>query len=235
MVSAADRLRNVAQRWWVVALLATLGATAGYGYALLAQPTYVARAYVAAVARGAGDNAAAVSFAQAYAKIVSQGDVVNAAVDASGGGIAPGEIRRQVQASATSGGPVIEIAGSGGDAQRAANLANLVAAGVISVSAEQSDRTRVDLILLSRADPPAEPVSPRPLVDIAVGAAVGVLLGGLALVTGAELRRTTARPSQPTVARPPEFRGGPEERSLSDVDRATVAGDTARSSFEGPS
>ena len=197
MLSKPNPTASGAQRVWFVVLLAALGAFAGYGYALLVQPTYVARAYVVAVGRTADDNASAVSHARAYAKIVSQGEVVLAAVTASGGGVPADQIRRQVHATADPDGPVIEIAGSSSDAQRAADLANLVAAGMISVSAGHGDRTRVDLVVLSDADPPADPVSPRPVVDVAVGTAVGLLLAGLVLLTIGQTRTSPGPPSAP--------------------------------------
>ena len=219
MVSKTNVDVNGARRLWFVILLTALGALAGYGYAVLVQPTYVARAYVVAVARGAGDNAPAVSYAQAYAKIVSQGDVVDAAISASGGGVQAGEIRRHVQATASPEGPVIEIAGSSSDARRASDLANLVAAGVISVSSQQSDRTRVDLVVLNEANPPADPVSPRPVVNVAVGAAVGLLLGGLVLLTMRRNRTSPGQPSAPTSVEPDGVSGN---GAVSSVDRATV-------------
>ena len=172
------------RRWWPAALLVGLGAIAGFGYAQVAQPTYVTSAYVAAVARDAGDNLAAVSYADAYARIARQGDVVNAAVKTSGGGVSSDELRRQVTTTTSPEGPVIEVTGAGSTPQRAADLANLVAAGVISTAGRNSDQTRVDLVLLSPAIAPPDPASPRPVLDVAVGAAVGLLLGGLVVLSG---------------------------------------------------
>lgn len=219
MLSTTRPYEAVTRRWWVVALLTLLGAIAGYLFSALAQPTYVARAYVVAVARGAGDNASAASYAEAYSKVASQGEVVAAAVNASGGNVQADEVRHQVHATAASQGPVIEIAGQAADPQRASDLANMVGAGVISVSTRQSDRTRVDLILLSQADPPADPVSPRPVIDVAVGASIGLLLGGLFMMTRAERERGRARPisGQPINAAPTE----PDRRTdamVSEVD-----------------
>jgi len=171
------------RRWWPAALLVGLGAIAGFLYAQVAQPTYVTSAYVAAVARDAGDNAAAVSYAGVYARIARQGDVISAAVKASGGGASADELRRQVTTTTSPEGPVIEVTGAGDSPQRAAEVANLVAAGVISTAGRNSDETRVDLVLLSPAVPPTQPASPRPVLDVAVGASVGLLLGGLLVLT----------------------------------------------------
>lgn len=201
-------------RWWPVVLLALLGAIAGYGYARLADPTYIARAYVAAVARGAGDNAAAASYAEAYARMAPQGDVVSAAVRASGGGVSPGEFRRQVQASTSPEGPVMEIAASGSDPQRAADLANLVAAGVISSSARHAGQTRIDFILLSSADPPVDPASPRTGLDVLVGAAVGLLLGGLVMLAGTGRGQLRPGRTRPVGVPAGAGRGEPRDGSL---------------------
>jgi capsular polysaccharide biosynthesis protein len=202
MASTGEILTKLLRRWWVVALLAGLGAVAGYGFVRLADPTYIARAYVVAVARDPGNSTTAVSYAQAFARIVPQGDVVNAAAGASRGDASPAELRRQVQASTSPDAPVIEIAGSANTAEHAADLSNLMAAGLIGTANRHSADTRINLVLLSAADPPAEPASPRPVLDLAVGAAAGLLLGGLLVLAGSGRARTRPTPAKPIATGP---------------------------------
>jgi capsular polysaccharide biosynthesis protein len=215
----ASSRTTLTRRWWVVALLAAIGAVAGYGFFRLTSPTYVARAYVAAVARDPGNNAAAVSYAQAFARIVPQGDVVNAAASLSAGRYAPAELRRQVRATASPDAPVIELAGSAGSAQRAADVANLMAAGLVSTATKHSADTRIAVVLLSAADLPAEPDSPQRDVDIAVGAAVGVLLGGLVVLTRGHRGRGPARSTPDDAAELTDDLAGP---TLPSLPRTTV-------------
>lgn len=178
---AVGMLRGFVHRWWPVGLLVVLGALAGLGYALLRQPVYAANAYVVVVARDSGDNTA-VSYAQAYARIAGQGDALVAAVQDSNEQISATDLQRAVRASSSPDAPVIEVTGSGYPARRAADLANLVANALIRTANQHSTDTRVRLILLSPALPPRTPVSPQLAVDVAVGAAAGLLLGGLALL-----------------------------------------------------
>jgi capsular polysaccharide biosynthesis protein len=178
---AAQMLRRLLRRWWPVAALVALGSFAGLGYALLRQPVYAAKAYVAVVAQNSGDGTA-VSFAQAYARIAGQGDVLVAAVRNSTGQVSAQDLQRAVRAASSPDAPVIEITGSASTARRAADLSNLVADGLISTANQRSTDTRVRLVVLSPALPPITPVSPRPALDTAVGAAAGLLLGGLALL-----------------------------------------------------
>lgn len=178
---AAQAFRRLTYRWWPVIVLVALGAVAGLGYALLRQPVYAAKAYVAAVAQNTGDSSAT-SFAQAYARIAGQGDVLEAAVRNGTGQISVQDLQRAVRASSSPDAPVIEITGSGSTARGAADLSNLVATGLISTANQRSTDTRIRLVLLSPAVPPTAPVSPSPALDTAVGAAAGLLLGGLALL-----------------------------------------------------
>jgi len=178
---AAGILGGQARRWWPVALLVVLGALAGAGYALLRQPVYAAKAYVVVVTRDSGDNTA-VSYAQAYARIAGQGDALVAAVQDSNGQVSATDLQRAVRASSSPDAPVIEVTGSAFPARRAADLANLVANALISTANQHSTDTRVRLVLLSPALPPRTPASPQPAIDIAVGAAAGLILGGLALL-----------------------------------------------------
>jgi capsular polysaccharide biosynthesis protein len=174
-------LMRLMRRWWLVGGLTVVGALVGLGYGLLRPPVYSAKAYVVVVAQNSGDGTA-VSYAQAYARIAGQGDVL-AAASGSNGTTSPAELRRAVRASSSPDAPIVEITGSGRSASHAADLANLVAAGLISTANRATSDTRVKLVLLSTATAPASPASPRPALDVAVGAAAGLLLGGLVLLS----------------------------------------------------
>ena len=181
MVVAAKPLRSVAGGWRLMALLIVLGALGGFGYTLVREPVYAAKAYVVVVSQNSNDSTA-VSYAQAYARIASQGDALAEAVNQSNGRVTPTEIRRAIRTSSSPDAPVIEITGSANPASYAADLANFVANGLISTANRNSADTRVKLVLLSAAEPPTDPASPRPTLVVAVGAATGLLLGGLALL-----------------------------------------------------
>ncbi|SRR6266568_57446 len=241
-------------RWLLLGLVTALGALAGLGYVLLSHPVYTAKAYVLVVAQNPGDSTSAVSYAQAYARIAGQGEALNAAATASNGAASVSELRSQVRASTSPDAPVIEVTGSAGSARHAADLANLVAIGLVSTANDHSADTRMRLTVLSAAIPPADPASPRPALDIAVGAAMGLLLGGLALLAGpgrggadtGRVRRTTVNRTEPaegaavpemwrwtgrapvTVAPAAAVLNRPEKAGPNDHDARTVIDDRIR-------
>ncbi|HEX2773060.1 MAG TPA: Wzz/FepE/Etk N-terminal domain-containing protein, partial [Micromonosporaceae bacterium] len=182
---AAEKRSTLVRRWWLIGLFTALGAVAGLGYALLTPPEYTAKAYVAVVAQNAGDSMA-VSYAQAYARIAGQGDALHAAAEASNGTASVKQLRRGVLASASPDAPVIELTGTAGSAERAADLVNLLADGLVRTANSHTSDTRMRLALLSAAVPPADPTSPQLPLAVAVGAAVGLLLGGLAFLARGE-------------------------------------------------
>ncbi|SRR6266540_1258271 len=210
--TAKTRTRRVL-RWWLTGLLTALGALAGLGYALLSHPVYTAKAYVVVVAQNPGDSMSAVSYAQAFARIAGQGEALNAAATASNGAASVSELRSRVRASTSPDAPIIEVTGSAGSASHAADLANLVAKSLVSTANDHSADTRMKLTVLSAAIPPADPSSPRPILDVAVGAAMGLLLGGLALLGGGGRAGADAsQVQQTTVGRtgPAELAAGPD-------------------------
>lgn len=195
----AAPLRNTAtRRWGVLVLLTVLGAVAGLAYALIRPPEYTAKAYLAVVAQNPGDSSA-VSYAQAYSRIASQGDALKAAADASAGKATVQDLRHSVLAAASPDAPVIELTGAANSADRAADLVNLLADGLTKTANAHTGDTRVRVALLSAAVPPADPTSPQLPLAVAVGAAAGLLLGGLAFL-GLGERKSPHRVSGPQVA-----------------------------------
>jgi capsular polysaccharide biosynthesis protein len=180
-------VRRVGARTWVLSLTVAVGFTAGYAYARLAPPNYTARAYVVVVAADSGDAGAAVNFAQAYARIAGQGDVLGLAVGTTNGTTTMDELARDVRAASSPDAPMIEVTASATSGPRAALLANAVANGLIATAAKQGTTTRMSLSMLSVAIPPTDVTSPpRPRIGAAIGAGAGLLLGILVLLAGAD-------------------------------------------------
>ena len=157
----AAEIRNTAtRRWGLLVLLTVLGAVAGLAYALIRAPEYTAKAYLAVVSENPGDSSA-VSYAQAYSRIAGQGDALQIAADASGGSASVQELRRSVLAAASPDAPVIELTGTAGSAERAADLVNLMANGLAKTANNHTADTRMRVALLSAAVPPADSTSPQ--------------------------------------------------------------------------
>jgi capsular polysaccharide biosynthesis protein len=184
-------------RWWAAASLVALGAVAGYSYARLAHPAYTAKSYVTVVAVNQGD-AGAIGYAEAYARIAGQGDVQAAATQTVASPISVTELADAVRAASTPDAPVIEITATAPTAERAAQLANAMSAGLVVVATRQTPATRMTVTPLSFAVPPTRPTSPpSPAVATAIGSAAGVLLAGVLLLS------TIGRRPRPSGRRAP--------------------------------
>jgi capsular polysaccharide biosynthesis protein len=186
----AQILRRLMHRFGLLLILTVLGGTAGAVYSATKTPTYQATAYVVVTA-DAGEPFAAVNFAQAYGRVATTGPVAANAAKTIGAG-APGDLAR-VTASTSPDAPVIEITASGTDAGRVQIVANAVAQGLIDFATTRKNETRVGVSMLAQAAEPSRPSSPKPPLELAVGAAAGLLLAGLAALAGVGRSALTRR------------------------------------------
>jgi capsular polysaccharide biosynthesis protein len=177
--TSPEILRQLVRRFGLLVLLTLLGAIGGAAYGALKTPTYVAQAYVVVTGQ-AGEGPVAVNFAQAYGRVVGTGPVADKAAATLGSR----EDLKQVTASTSPDTPVIEITATGTDAKRTAALANAVAQSLVDFGNGRKDQTRVSLSVLAAASVPAAPSSPKPPLELAVGAAAGLLMGGLSVLAG---------------------------------------------------
>jgi hypothetical protein len=139
------------------------------------------------VVSDAKDTGIAVNFAQAYGRVISQPEVLDRVADEVG--IPAAALRTRVQASTSPDAPLIEITASARSAVRSARIANAAVRALVAYGNLHVTETGVRMASFSQAAVPVSPSSPRPVLDAAVGAATGVLLGGLAVLAGVGNRR----------------------------------------------
>ncbi|MFF2143247.1 Wzz/FepE/Etk N-terminal domain-containing protein [Kitasatospora sp. NPDC058190] len=222
MTTPRRSARHLVRRWWPVALAVPLGAAAGAGYAVLSHPSYSATAYVLVVPQNPGEAATATNFAQAYGRLAGQSQVL--AVAAAETGHTRGELESLVSGTTSPDAPMIEITGTGKRAQEAARTADAVAGSLVSFANTSSKDTNVRLVTLAPAAEPDKPTTPSGKLDVAVGAAAGVLLGSLVMMTrrrggaaaepeAVESVETAATPQAPQAAEPAEAPATPRPRS----------------------
>ncbi|MFD7984693.1 Wzz/FepE/Etk N-terminal domain-containing protein [Kitasatospora indigofera] len=173
--------RQLARRWWPVALAVPLGAAAGAGYATVAHPVYAANAYVVVVPQTAGEGANAVNFAQAYGRLAGQPQVLAPAAAASGH--TTSELSELVHGTTSPDAPMIEITGTGPAPKEAARAADAVAKALVAFANPSTPETGVKLVPLAAAAAPDRPTSPSAQLDVAVGGAAGLLTGALVMMT----------------------------------------------------
>lgn len=203
-------LTVVVRRWPSCAACLLLGALAAWAVNALTTPVYEARTQLF-VATHAGSDTMQLnqgqSFSQArvlsYANIVNTRQVTEAVVKELRLPTTPDELAGRIRAEAPVNTVLIDITVSDTDRQRAARTANAVAVRfgrvverletprtvVSDLDPEIVDAAPVSPVTLGvtqRATVPSVPVSPRPLLNLAVGLLGGLLLG----VALAALRET---------------------------------------------
>jgi len=224
MVSVTEILTRLLKQGALLILTVGLGAGAGALYAMSQTPTYTARAFVVVVPQSDTEAAIALNYAQAFGRIATQGAVLSEATAAMRQSTSVDRVRRQVRASTSPDVPLIELTGSADTPKAAADLANTVADALVKFGNDSRTRTKVRLASFVEATPPDGPSSPNAPLDIAVGAAAGLLIGGLAMLAGvggqrSVRRREEAEPADPrSVAEPEPYHGpGPDGRPTNET------------------
>ncbi|MFJ9777366.1 Wzz/FepE/Etk N-terminal domain-containing protein [Kitasatospora sp. NPDC101157] len=211
MTTPRRSARHLVRRWWPVALAVPLGAAAGAGYAVVSPPSYSASAYVLVVPQNQGESGTATNFAQAYGRLAGQPQVLAAAAAETGRTRA--ELESLVSGTTSPDAPMIEITGTGPRAREAARTADAVARSLVTFANTSSRDTNVRLVTLAPAAEPDKPTTPSGKLDVAVGAAAGLLLGSLVLMTrrrgGAAGAEAEAEAGAPTAAGAPSAPAAP--------------------------
>ncbi|MGW2869603.1 Wzz/FepE/Etk N-terminal domain-containing protein [Kitasatospora sp. NPDC001225] len=210
MTTPRRSARRLVRRWWPVVLAVPLGAAVGAGYAVAADPSYAANAYVLVVAQNPGEAAIATNFAQAYGRLAGQPQVLGVA--AAETGHTRSELEALVHGTTSPDAPMIEITGTGERPQEAARTADAVARSLVAFANTSSKDTNVRLVTLSPAAAPDRPTTPSGKLDVAVGGATGLLLGALVMMT-----RRRGAPAAPEAVESPAT---PQEPQVPQVPRA---------------
>ncbi|MFI9161602.1 Wzz/FepE/Etk N-terminal domain-containing protein [Kitasatospora aureofaciens] len=229
MTTPRRSARHLVRRWWPVALAVPLGAAAGAGYAVVSPPSYSASAYVLVVPQNPGEPGTATNFAQAYGRLAGQPQVL--AVAAAETGHTRSELESLVSGTTSPDAPMIEITGTGPRGQEAARTADAVARSLVAFANTSSRDTNVRLVTLAPAAEPDKPTTPSAKLDVAVGAAAGLLLGSLVLMTrrrGGAARDGAEAPEVPEAPAPAGAPAAPEAAEPAGAAPAAAAPATPR-------
>jgi capsular polysaccharide biosynthesis protein len=199
MASPAELLGRLLRQGGVLVGAILLGVLAGAMYSVVKAPAYTADAQVVVVnSATATDDTTAVKFAQAYGRITGDSAILGQTATVRSGGSVTA-LRGQIRAETSPDAPLVQITGTAPSAARAAQIANEVAGALITFGNQRSAQTGARLASFSQASAPDKPSSPNRPVDIAVGAAAGLLIGGFATTAGVGNRRRR-RPEGPGPA-----------------------------------
>jgi hypothetical protein len=175
-------LRWFARHFGLALVIVIAGVLGGLGYGTFKSPTYSATAFVLVVGQPDA-GLAAVNFAQAYARLAPLPETLAW----SSKGMPPAErerARQNLQASSSPDTPLVRLTGTADTPLRAAEYANTAADALVRYGVAHQQDTGVRVALMTEADAPLTPSSPNPPMNLAVGTATGLLLGGLVAATG---------------------------------------------------
>jgi succinoglycan biosynthesis transport protein ExoP len=190
----SDYIRII-RKYWVLLVAATLvGVGAGALSSLLQKPVYSSTTQVF-VSLQAGETTAdlaqgntfALSRVSTYANLVDSQRVLDGVIESLGLEETYSSLDSQISATTVPQATIIEITATSDDPAEAAALADAAAASladtVDAIEARPDQGSPVQLAVVERAAVPLAPVSPRPTLNIALGAVIGLALAaGFALL-----------------------------------------------------
>ena len=175
-------LRVLRERWLLVVSFMLVATGIALLITELTPKSYTATAQVLVSATQTSDsatNGANQVYTQlqvaTYARVIDAPQVLKYIQTDLHLGLSDSTLKGKLSASALTGVSIVEVHADDGSASRAANLANSAARGLIATV--QSYNSSVKLFLTGPADQPSSPSDPKPLLNIALGALLGLLVG----------------------------------------------------------
>jgi succinoglycan biosynthesis transport protein ExoP len=200
-----DYLRILRKRWIAILALTLIGIAAAAGATILTTPKYQASTlvYVQVASSGSiGELVQGSSFVQSqvqsFAEVVNTPRVLDSVIRSLGMDESAAQLAESVSASVATASVNITITVTRDSPAEAAAIANAVTStfsqvvGEITTTSGSAEESQVAVSTLREATVPSTPISPNTLVNIALGALIGLALG-LAFAILRELLDTTIR------------------------------------------
>ncbi|WP_345712686.1 polysaccharide biosynthesis tyrosine autokinase [Kineococcus glutinatus] len=196
-----DLLRR---RWAVLFLCALLGGACAFGLSARKAPQYQATATVflsPSQGQTIGELAQGSSYTrglvQSYVRLTTTPTVLEPVIAQLGLDTTPQALAGRVSAETELDTVLIDITATSGSPAEAADVANAVSAQLSQATGELSpagrgDTTAITVTTVAPATVPSSPSSPQRTVDVALGLAIGLLLG-IAGAVSAEVLNTRVR------------------------------------------
>jgi polysaccharide biosynthesis transport protein len=207
-------------RWsWVVALATLIGAASAFGVSNWLPRVYEAETTLLVGSLTVTDPSEQLGYqqlAQTYASVVRTNLVLQAAIDRIGLDARAGDLRGSISADTPGARNLVIVRASAATAEDAAALAAAIGEEVAAISRIGAEPNGGLAVVIEAAEAPGSPASPRVTLNVAVGAALG-LMAGLLLVYLMVSRRfersvTTSVPWGPHAAQPPPRQPVPPPR-----------------------
>ncbi len=194
----SEVLQTLIRRFWIIILGLIVGGALGALVSQLMTPIYQSTVYLLVVP-ASDDSGTSPSgdveqrlrgdYAQAFSRLATEPSVVGEAVRESGVGIDPEDIERYLNVSVSPNGPILEVIANFQDPEAAATLADVLGSALSSFTEERAEGTGYRAEVMAEAAPAAAPAAPGWRLNIAVGAAAGLLVGGIIALLWDDLRQ----------------------------------------------
>lgn len=181
---------RIVQRYWrsTLATLFLCIAVAA-GFTLLQSPTYTASSSVFLTVESgesAGELSQGATYTErqvrSYLTVATTATVLQPVIDELGLDTIPSQLASQLTVTSPASTSIINVSADAGSPGEAADIANAVSVSLLDAVEELSpasaDGTRLVVAsVIEEAQPPARPSSPRPTINLALGALIGLALG----------------------------------------------------------
>lgn len=179
-ISLAELTAPVVHRWKVVALITIASVFLVFLRLLVVPPQYEAQARLIVLAPDQAVTDLQTlqlyrNLVPAYREILTSHRVMEAVLKEMELGWSPDEYRRRVRIKANEPSQTLDVTVRASSPAEAARIATGAAEIMTRVAADIMQEER--LVLLDPAAPPEKPVSPRPALEIALGAILGLMVG----------------------------------------------------------
>ena len=192
-VSLGDLVAPILRRWRTLALIVVFAVCLAVVRLFVVTPQYEAQARLIILSPNQAVTDLQTlqlyrNLVPAYREILSSRRVMEAVLKEMGLGWSPDEYRRRVRIKANEKSQTLDVMVRASSATEAARIATGAAQVMTRVAADVMQEER--LVLLDPAAPPEKPVSPRPTLEIALAALLGLMAGtGVAFALEAFDRR----------------------------------------------
>ncbi len=230
-----EYLRIFGRYWWVIVVLALVGAGIGWGTWQFTTRQYQSTAtlFVATqngstVTEAYQNNLFSTDRANSYASLATSEQVAARAVDQLKGSITPEELKGKITAVAAPKTVLFNVSVKDPDPALAQTYANAVTDQLVGLVSELETSRRggtpaAGAVVVDEADYPTKPLGMSMLVRIGIGAAGGLLVGILAaILVGALDRRVRGREPVAESTESSVIGGLPSDPSRSKVDVAEL-------------
>lgn len=184
LLSVRDVLQVLRRRWWIIALLALVFATAAIGLSFLRTPVYEASISVLVgqdqglVSDNASEAQGLSQVTQTVAELAQTRTVASAVIEDMNLSVTPEEFLENLAVEQTAETQVVQLTYSHPDPEQAASIANTTGE-VFSdqVSEVSAEANAITTTVWERAATPSVPASPQPLRNGALALVLGLMVG----------------------------------------------------------